>query len=349
MSSHEPELGLRLAETAALAGPPRFAAEDLAGRVRQIRRRRRRIGTVGAISVAAAVSAVAIPLTLGGTSPGGTSTGRMSVPSVGPRLTYTVTVNGDQRAIPARTGTLPLFTVTPGERLTMTVKVSVPRPQAMTVWLGITDGVLAPRRSGPVGMRPVLAASTRAPLRPGAHRFVLHWTVPTRLKPGASRELSAEWAWSDGEAEGNVAQLAVPAPAAATSRAAVAHRLRALALHAVTSCDGAAPAWIHAVRTTFGKAAAIPDVAEGINVADSPAAAVYLVLMKGDFIFNDGGRVPPGLCEHGPSGHYYSALFDAATFVTLESGLGDHPFPIALRSLGPVLSLGRSVRGRGEG
>jgi len=346
MSSDEPELRSRLAQAAALAGPPRFTAGDLAGRVRRIRRRHRRAGTVGAISVAAAVAAVAIPLALGGTSPGGTSPGRMSVPAVGPRLSYTVTVNGNHRATPARTGALPLYTVTAGERLTITVTVAVPRPKEMTaLWLGITDGVLAPRRSGPAGMRPVLAASTRTPLRPGAHRFVLHWTVPTGLKAGASRQLSAEWAWSDGEAEGNVAEFAVPLPARAMAPAAVAHRLRALALHAVRSCNGAGPAWIYAVRTKFSKAAAIPDVAEGINLAESPAAPVYLVLMKGDFIFNDGGRVPPGLCEHGPTGHYYSALFDAATFVTLGSGLGDHPFPFALRTLGPVLSLGRSVRG----
>jgi hypothetical protein len=344
MSTDEPELRSRLADTAALAGPPRFTAEDLAGRVRRIKRRHKRAGTFGAISVAAAVSAVAIPLTLGGTSPAGTSPGRMSAPGAGPRLSYMVTVNGDHRAIPARTGALPLYTVTSGERLTITVKVTVPERQTLTaLWLGITDGAETPANV-PTDMKPILAGGSHA-LRPGPHRFVLHWTVPAGLKPRASRELSSDWAWSDGAGAGAITEFAVPLPARAMAPAAVAHRLRVLALHAVRSCDGAGPAWIHAVRTTFGEAKAIPDVAEGINVAESPAASVYLVLMKGDFIFNDGGRIPPGLCEHGPSGHYYSALFDAATFVTLESGLGDHRFPIALRTLGPVLSLGRSVRG----
>ena len=341
MSADEPELRSRLTATAALAGPPRFTTDDLAGRVRRIRRRRRRARTIGATSVAAAVAcAIAIPLTVG-------SSGQhvMSMaPAVGPRLSYTVTVNGQARATPARTGALPLFTVTPAERLTMAVKVTVPRGRAMTVWLGITNGMLAPRRSGPVGMKPILA-STRTPLRPGAHRFVLHWRVPAGLKPGASFQLSVEWAWSEGAAEGNVAEFAVPAPAAAASPAAVAHRLRELALRAVTSCDGARPAWIHAVRTTFGKVMAIPDVAEGINAADRPADPVYLVLMKGLFVFHQSGRVPPGFCEHGPSGHYFSAVFDAATFVTLEAGLGNHPLPVALRTLGSALNLGRSARG----
>jgi hypothetical protein len=43
------------------------------------------------------------------------------------------------------------------------------------LWLGITNGMLAPRRGGPAGMNPILVASTRVPLRPGAHR----------LRPGA--------------------------------------------------------------------------------------------------------------------------------------------------------------------
>jgi hypothetical protein len=70
-------------------------------------------------------------------------------------------VNGQRRAVSA-TGTVPLFTVTPGEGLTMTVEVTVPGPRAMTaLWLGITNGVL----SGHATMKPVLAASTRGPLR----------------------------------------------------------------------------------------------------------------------------------------------------------------------------------------
>ncbi len=333
MSIDERELRSRLAESAALAGPPRFTTEDLAARVRRIRRgRRRRAGIIAALSAVVVVaSAVAIALTLGGTS-------QPVISEPGPRppgLSYTVTVNGQTRAIPA-TGAAQLFTVTPGERLTMTVQVTVPGPQAMTaLWLGITNGVL----SGHANMEPVLAASTRVPLRPGAHRFVLHWTVPAGLAPGTSRQLSAEWAWrgpEPGSAEREVASFAVPLPSGAAAPAAVARHLRTKALHAVTICDGARPAWIRAVRTTFSKAMAV--VGGGNDIADKAAGAVYLVLMKGDFAFRDSGPVRP--CAHGgPTGRYFTAVFDAATFVTLEAGLGNRPLPVPLQTLGPALNL----------
>lgn len=336
MSIDERQLRSRLAETAALAGPPRFTTEDLAGRVRRIRRRRRsRAGIIAPVLVAAVASAVAIPLTRGGASQP-----VISAPGPPPPgLSYMVTANGQTRAVSATGAAPPLFTITPGERLTMTVEVTVPAPRAMTaLWLGITDGMLAPRPGGPAEMNPILAASTRAPLRPGAHRFVLHWIVPAGLRPGTSRQLSVEWAWprpEPGEAEREVADFAVPLPRGALSAAAVARRLRTMALHAVAICHGAGPAWIRAVPTTFSKAMAT--VGGGNDIAGNATDAVYLVLMKGDFTFNDGGPVPS--CAHAPTGHYFSAVFDAATFVTLEAGLGNHPPPVPLQTLGPVLNL----------
>jgi hypothetical protein len=335
MSVDERELRLRLAETAALAGSPRFTTEDLAARVRRIRRRRRsRAGIIAAVLVAAVASAVVIPLTRGGTSQPIIGT----PPPPPPGLSYTVTVNGQTRAVPAA-GVVPLFTITPGERLTMTVEVTVPGPQAMTaLWLGITNGTLAPRRGGPADMNPILAASTRVPLRPGAHRFVLHWTVPAGLKPGTSRQLSVEWAWrapEPGDAEREVADFAVPMPSGAASPAAVGRRLRTKVLHAVAICDGPRPAWIRAVRTTFSKAITV--VGGGNDLADKATDAVYLVLMKGDFTLDSGGPVPS--CAQAPTGHYFSEIVDAATFVTLEAGLGNHPPPVPLQTLGPVLHL----------
>jgi len=335
MPIDERELRLRLAETAALASPLRFTTEDLAARIRLIRRRRRRrAGITAAVSAVAVASAVAIPLTRGGTS--------QSVKSAPgpppPRLSYTVTANGQTRAVSA-TGAVPLFTVTPGQRLTMTVAVTVPGPKAMTaLWLGITNGILAPRRGGPADMNPILAASTRMPLRPGAHRFVLHWTVPAELAPGSSRQLSAEWAWREpepGDAEAEVAYFAVPLPPGAASPAAVARQLRTLALHSVAICDGTRPAWIRAVRTTFSKA--MTAVGGGNDLAGKATDPVYLVLMRGDFALYSGGPVPR--CAQAPTGHYFSAVVDAATFVTLEAGLGNRPPPAPLRTLGPVLHL----------
>jgi hypothetical protein len=333
MPIEERELRSRLAASAALAGPPRLSAGDLAARVRRIRRRRRRrAGIVAAAAAVGAAAAVAVPLALGGASQ--PIVGRPAPPP--PGLSYTVTVHGQTRAVPA-TGRPQLFTVTPGERLTMTVEVTVPGPRPMTaLWLGITTGVL----SGHAQMEPVLAASTRVPLRPGTHRFVLHWAVPAGLAPGASRQLSAEWAWrgpQPGGAERMVAVFAVPLRSGAASPAAVARRLRTMALQAVTICDGAGPAWIRAVRTTFGTA--MTAVGGGNQIADNAADAVYLVLMKGDFAFRDSGPSPRSCAKAGPTGRYFTAVFDAATFVTLEAGLGNRPPGVPLQTLGPVLNL----------
>jgi len=245
-------------------------------------------------------------------------------------------VNGQTRAVPA-TGAAQLFTVTPGDRLTMTVEVTMPGPRAMTaLWLGIISGLL----SGHADMEPVLAASTRVPLRPGAHRFVLQWTVPAGLAPRASRQLSVEWAWrgpEPGNAERDVAFLAVPLPSGATAQAAAARELGAKALRAVTSCDGDGPAWIRAVRMTFSTAMTV--VGRGNAIADNAADSVYLVLMKGDFAFRDSGPAPRSCAHAGPTGHYCTAVFDAATFVNLEASLGNRPPQVPVQTLGPMLNL----------
>jgi hypothetical protein len=332
MAIDDRQLRTRLAETAALAGPPRCTADGLVAHVRRVRRRRRMRAGIGAgACVAAVASAIAIPL-----AAGGTPQGVISEPApMPPGLSYTVTANGQTRAVPATDGGLPLFTVAPGERQTMTVVVTVPGPQPMTaLWLGMTDGVL----SGHASMRPLLAASTRAPLRPGAHRFVLRWTVPAGLGPGASRQLSVEWAWSGpepGEAQRDVAYFAVPLPPAALSPGAVAHRLRTIALHSVAMCGDAGPVSILAVRTTFRAAMAV--AGGGDVIADNAGDAVYLVVMKGYFILYSGGAVPS--CATAPTGHYFSAVVDAATFVTLEAALGNRPPPAPLQTLGRVLDL----------
>jgi len=329
MPIDEQELRSRLAETAALAGPPRFTAESLAADVRRARRRRRRTGIIAAATVVAAL-AVAIPLTRG---PGQSVISEPGPPP--PALAYTVTANGQTRSVPASGGALPLFTITPGERLTLTVQVRVPGPEPMAgLWLGITNGVL----NGHAGMKPVLAASTREPLRPGVHRFVLHWAVPAGLRPGSSRQLSAQWAWpgpEPGNIEREFAAFAVPLPSRAASPAAVAGRLLATARQAVASCGGGRPAWIRAVRTTFSQATAA--VGGGGEIADNATAAVYLVLMKGDFILANGSPAPS--CAQAPNGHYFSAIVDAATFTTLEAGLSNRPPSAALQTLGPVQNL----------
>jgi len=337
MSIDERELRSRLAETAALAGPPRFTTDDLAARVRRTRRRRRgRTGVIAAVSVAAVASAVAIPLTRGGTSQ----------PVIGapgpppPGLSYTVTANGQTRAV-ATGAALPLFTITPGENLRIKVGVTVPAHARVTaLWLGISKGSWGSGPNGPTGINYPILAHTRKPLGPGSYRFRLRWTVPAGLRPGTSRYLATAWSFREaptGAVARAIAVFAVPLPSGAVSPAAVARRLRTMALHAVASCDGARPAWIRAVRTTFSKAMAVPWWRAGDEIADNPTDAVYLVLMKGDFTLSNGGLMPS--CAQAPTGHYFSAIVDAATFVTLEAGVGNRPPPVPLQTLGPVLNL----------
>ena len=115
----------------------------------------------------------------------------------------------------------------------------------------------------------------------------------------------------------------------------MAHRLSTMALLAVAICGGTGPAWILAVRTTFSRA--IATVGGGNDTADNATDAVYLVVMKGDFSLCNGGSLPR--CAQAPTGRYFSAVVDAATFVTLEAGLGNHPPPVPLQTLGPVLHL----------
>ncbi len=356
MSIDELELRSRLAETALLAGPPRFTTAGLAAHVRRIRRRRLARAGIATFGVAAVAAAIAVPLTVGATAglPGREAMpapaaklpgehlppSRESVPPRTPtQLSYTVTVDGQQQADGRRTGTIPLFTISPGKKLIMSVKVTVPGRQPVTaLWLGIINGVVA---AGHANFRPVLEAS-REPLRPGAHRFVLRWTVPSGIKPGTTRQLAAAWQMSRsaGVAGTEVADFAVPLPAA--SRTAVERRIRASVMHGLANCNGTKPESILAVRTTFRSVMAIPEVGQGDNITEPASRAVYLVVMKGDFTsFTGPGKPPSGACSRTPPAtRYVEAVFDAATFVELEEGfLGNRPFPVPLQTLGRVLRV----------
>jgi hypothetical protein len=205
MTIDEQGLRRRLEDTASETSAPRFTADGVA---RQVRRRRARVITAvcGAAAAAAAV-AVAVPVALSGSS---------QQPSVSlppppvPSPSYTVTVNGQTEV-----HRQPRYVISPGEDLAITVDVTVPAHVTVTgLWLGITNGVLSPRPDGPASMSPILAARTGTRLLPGVHRFRLHWVVPGGLRPGASRQLSAEWAWAGGQwppgsAEGIIAGLGV--------------------------------------------------------------------------------------------------------------------------------------------
>ena len=207
MSIDEQELRDRLEHTAAQAAAPRFTAEELIWRIR--RRRARVLSTAtGAVAAAAAI-AVALPMALSGAGQP-----QISVePPATPELSYTITVNGQTHALGPGLA-IPRYVITPGENLTITVDVSVQAHLTVTaLWLGITDGVLAPRLAGPADMT-VLAAYTHRLTGPAEHRFRMRWAAPEGLRPGSSRQLSAEWIWSgkpwiQGGAEGIVAELDV--------------------------------------------------------------------------------------------------------------------------------------------
>jgi len=188
MTIDEQELRRRLQVTAAQASEPRFTIGDL---TRRVRRRRARLVTAAGGAVAAAVVAVTVPLALSNTSQHAASNAPPPV-----ELSYVVSVNGQALVVPG--GTPPRYVITPGENLTMTVDVTIPPHITVTgLWLGITNGVLTPRPTGPAEMSPILVARTRAPLGPGRHRFGMDWVAPTALRPGTDRQLSVEWAWSN--------------------------------------------------------------------------------------------------------------------------------------------------------
>lgn len=335
MSIDERSLRSRLAETAGQAGPPGFTPEDVASRVRRVRlRRRRRAWASAAVVVAAAGSAITIPLVVGGSGSGGGSGGdgpgvMSSPPPAPPGLSYTVTVNGHSQALPAEGRPEPAeYYVTPQEKVTITVDVTVPAHPAITsLKLGITDGVLSPGE-----LNPVLAASARGQLRPGVHRFTVRWTASAGLGPGAIRLLAVDWAWPGGELEGALAEFTAP-PGAPFSAAAVS-RLRATMLAAASGCSDPRPEWIVAVRTTRAKAAAA--IGDRGDISGDTDQVVYLLVMKGSF---SGNHAPAPPCAHAAPGHYYAMIVDAATFATIEMDLRAAPPAVRLQTLGPVATL----------
>jgi hypothetical protein len=74
----------------------------------------------------------------------------------------------------------------------------------------------------------------------------------------------------------------------------------------------------------------------GLPVATEPTAQL---LMKGHFTFRDSGPEPRPCAHAGPTGRYFTAVFDSATFQTLEAGLVNRPPPVPLQTLGPVRDL----------
>jgi hypothetical protein len=202
MTIDEQELGRLLDETADLASPPRFTAEEL---IRRAGRRRVRITTtaLGAVAAVAAV-AVIVPTAL---SSGHSQTGSGSHPPPPPPISpsYIVTVNGQTQAV--RGSSQANYVIKPREKLAIVVDMTIPRGTSVTMtglWMGITNGVLSGGPHGPLQMAPILVARPRTSLGPGTYKFALHWVAPASLPPGASRQLSTDIAWPLGSEQREV-------------------------------------------------------------------------------------------------------------------------------------------------
>jgi len=204
MTIDEQELGRQLARTADLASAPRLDAGEL---TRRAGRRRRRISSAAFAAVAAvAAVAVIVPTALGGR----TQTGTEDVPPPpAVRPSYAVTVNGRTQA----GGGTANFVIKPGEKLAITVRMTIPARTSVTVtglWLGIADDLLEPTRNGPLHMAPIFVADRHISLGPGTYTWALHWVAPAGLRPGGGRQLCTELIWPDAAVEGIIAQFNVP-------------------------------------------------------------------------------------------------------------------------------------------
>lgn len=206
MSLTEQELRQQLEAEAAQALPPRFTVTDLAGRIR--RQRAKNAWAVSACMAAIAAAAVAIPLGLASSTPQFVSPDVVrSQPLAIRDLQFTVTVNGQRPSIrpqpkplagcgrspadPCPAAPEPGFTVSPGERLSILVAVTIPaRARITDLWLGISRGTFGFMRSEPIGLQPILA-HIRNGLRPGRRSFRIEWTVPGQTAHGTTLWLAA--------------------------------------------------------------------------------------------------------------------------------------------------------------
>ena len=202
----EEELRNRLAAAAAHADAPRFNVDGLIHRIR--RRRARILGLAAGSLLAAAAIGVGVPVALSATPAPPPAASPWTSPL---QPSFAVAVNGQSRTLPQQ-GSVPRFTVTPGERLSIRISVTVQAHANVTaLWLGIAeDGVSSPGTAGqqPAGMRPVFSHAGRL-LTPGLHTFAATWSVPTQV-PGATLWISAAWEQKDSRIGRPVAELVTP-------------------------------------------------------------------------------------------------------------------------------------------
>lgn len=191
----EQELRHSLETLAAEVSAPRFTTEHLIMRIR--RRRAKIVGilSLSLIAVAATAVAASVGVAGGGRHPA-------APVDISIRPSFTVTVNGRSHLF-AGHGAPPSYNVHPGEHLSVTVALRVPKHLVVdALWLGISAGSWGNGPSGPTGIKPILASIHR-PLWAGMHTFMVNWSIPRHQSEGS---LYLVTAWSLHERSATVAQ-----------------------------------------------------------------------------------------------------------------------------------------------
>lgn len=332
MVPDDPELRQRLKATANRVRAPSFTVAPLVGRIR--RRRGKIIGVASGSLLAVAAIAVAVPVALSSPSP--VSMLAPSAPAVAElRLSFTVAVNGQARVRP-KNAPPPVFTLTPGEHVSISVGVIAQAHATVTnLWLGIAGGGIGspgPGGQRPPGLQPVLA-HIRGPLTPGRHTFRLTWTMPSHLPRGASLSLIAAWQQPNASIGAPIAEL-VPPPGSVMSAAQACRQVTGRSIPGV-SFSGVER--VRLVLTRYDKDEPVEstrDVGTGIP----PRTLVWVIEVHAQAIH---WQLPYPLPHHHPPARPdtdFTVVMNARTAVMSDFGESDH-WPLPLSKLGTVVSL----------
>ncbi len=322
----EQELRKRLKATADRVPGPRFTAANVASRIR--RRRTKIIGLASGLLLVVAAVAVAVPVTLSNPR-----IGALSVPgrSATAKMRFTVTVNGQTRARP-KNGPPPVFTLRPGEHLSIRVGVLVHEHATVTdLWLGITRGSIGspgPGGQRPVGMQPVLAHSP-GQLAPGPHTFRLAWTMPAHLPRGGSVLLAAGWKQPDASIGSFMAEFVLPPGSVMSAAQACRHVMR-------RAIPGVAFSGVKRVRLVLTRYARNPIESTrevGTTRQVPQRTLVWVIEVHAKAIR---WQLAYPLPNHADTD--FSVVMNARTAVMSDFGESNH-WPLPLSKLGSVVSL----------
>jgi len=251
------------------------------------------------------------------------------------RLSFTVAVNGQSRARP-KNAPPPVFTLTPGKHLSISVGVIVQAHATVTnLWLGIAKGGIGspgPDGQRPPGLQPVLAHA-RGPLTPGQHTFRLTWTMPPHLSRGTSLSLVAAWQQPDARIGAPIAEL-VPPPGSVMSAAQACRQVMG------RSIPGVSFSGVERVRLVLSKYDKDEPVesTRDVGTAIPPRTLVWVIEVHAKAIH---WQLPSPLPNHHTPARPdtdFSVVMNARTAIMSDFGENNH-WPLPLSKLGTVVSL----------